>query len=153
MRAVRAESFAERVRVNQRNLRTDFHSHYDFIACGSGSSGSVVARRLAEHAHVSVQLLEAGGDDDVPNVTEAGDWLTNLGSERDWGVRPYRAHASIGRSVPMSMGEVLGGGSGIDAMIWGRRLKSDWDCLWMWAMLTGRSVRVPARGRDADGDG
>jgi choline dehydrogenase-like flavoprotein len=64
--------FGERVRVNQRKLRSDLKSHYDFIVCGSGSSGSVVARRLAEYAGVSVLLLEAGGSDDVPSVVEAG---------------------------------------------------------------------------------
>src|ERR1700731_2337172 len=76
--------FIKRVSANQRKLTSELRSHYDFIICGSGSSGSVVARRLAENPDVSVLLLEAGGSDDVPSVIEAGQWHTNLGSDRDW---------------------------------------------------------------------
>ena len=76
--------FAEYVRANQKKLRSELKSWYDFIVCGSGSSGSVVAGRLAENPDVSVLLLEAGGDDDVPTVNDAGQWVTNIGSERYW---------------------------------------------------------------------
>jgi choline dehydrogenase len=48
--------FAERVRANQQKLTAELKPHYDFIVCGSGSSGSVV---------------EAGGSDDVPAVMDA----------------------------------------------------------------------------------
>src|SRR5271156_5956697 len=70
---------SERVRLNQQKLHSDLKSQYDFIVCGSGSSGSVVARRLAENPDVSVLLLEAGGDDDVPEVMEPGLSPLNLG--------------------------------------------------------------------------
>src|SRR5260370_7479416 len=64
-------TFNERVRSNQQQLAAALKPHYDFIVCGAGSSGSVVARRLAENPDISVLLLEAGGSDDVPTVVQA----------------------------------------------------------------------------------
>src|SRR5712671_380094 len=120
-------AFAERVRANQQRLTAYLKPHYDFIVCGSGSSGSVVARRLAENAKVSVLLLEAGGSDDMPNIMEAGQWPQNLGSERDWAfVAQPNPHLN-GRSIPLNMGKVLGGGSSINIMAWSRGHKNDWD--------------------------
>src|SRR5438132_7571529 len=109
--------FAQRVRINQQRLRSNLKAQYDFIVCGSGSSGSVVARRLAENPDVSVLLLEAGGSDEVPSVTEAARWVENLGTERDWKfVGQPNAHLK-GRSIPLSMGKVLGGGSSINGWV------------------------------------
>src|SRR6266404_3833576 len=122
-----AADFAERVRVNQQKLTAELKPHYDFIVCGSGSSGSVVARRLAENPDVSVLLLEAGGCDDVPSVMEAGQWPTNLGSDRDWAFQAQPNPHLNGRAIPMNMGKVLGGGSSINVMVWARGHKNDWD--------------------------
>ena len=119
--------FSERVRVNQKKLTAELKAHYDFIVCGSGSSGSVVARRLAENPNVIVLLLEAGGGDDVPSVADASQWALNLGSERDWGFYAQPNSRLNGRSIPMNMGKVLGGGSSINVMAWARGHKSDWD--------------------------
>jgi choline dehydrogenase len=124
---VQTEDFAERVRVNQAKLTSELRPHYDFIICGSGSSGSVVARRVAENPDVSVLLLEAGGSDDVPSVMEAGQWPSNLGSDRDWAFQAQPNPNLNGRSIPMNMGKVLGGGSSINVMVWARGHKNDWD--------------------------
>jgi choline dehydrogenase len=119
--------FAERARRNQRRLAGQLKSHYDFIVCGSGSSGSVVARRLAENIDASVLLLEAGGTDDVPAVMRTEQWPLNLGSERDWNFAAQPGPHINGRSIPASMGKVLGGGSSINVMIWARGHRNDWD--------------------------
>jgi len=122
------ENFAERVHANQRKLRSNLGKQYDFVICGSGSSGSVVASRLAENPAMSVLLLEAGGDDDVPSVTDARQWVTNIGSERYWQFKAEPNPHLNGRAIPLGMGKVLGGGSSINAMVWARGHKSDWDC-------------------------
>jgi choline dehydrogenase len=119
--------FAERVRLNQHKLRAALKSHYDFIVCGSGSSGSVVARRLAENPDVQVLLLEAGGCDDVPEVREAIRWPGNYASERNWSFSGQPSPYLNGRRMPLAMGKVLGGGSSINAMAWARGHKNDWD--------------------------
>src|ERR1700736_3294348 len=124
---VQGADFAERVRHNQKTWGANLSPQYDFIVCGSGSSGSVVARRLAENPSVSVLLLEAGGPDDVPEVTRAEQWPANMGSERDWNFTAQPNPHLNDRSIPYSMGKVLGGGSSINVMAWSRGHKNDWD--------------------------
>src|ERR1700753_2002028 len=121
------EELGRRVQENQKRLTAELQQHYDFIVCGAGSSGSVIARRLAEDPAVSVLLLEAGGTDDLPSVTESALWHTNLGGATDWAFQAEPNEHLNGRTLMLSMGKVLGGGSSINVMTWARGHKADWD--------------------------
>lgn len=106
---------------------------YDAIVVGSGTSGAVVAARLAE-AGAQVLVLEAGETDQVEAVLNPAMWPTNLRSERDWGHTADPADSVNGRSLILPMGKVVGGGSSVNVQIWARGHKSDFD---MWAAEAG----------------
>jgi choline dehydrogenase len=63
----------------------------------------------------------------VPAAREAQQSLANLRSERNWGFQAVPNPLLKGRRLLFSMGKVLGGGSSINAMVWSRRHKNDWD--------------------------
>lgn len=117
-----AEASFETCGITQER-QTDF----DFIVCGAGSSGSVVAARLAEDGNARVLLLEAGSDDLHENVLDPARWPLNLGTERDWGFVGEPTPELGGRRLPLSMGKGLGGGSSINVMVWARGHKEDWN--------------------------
>ncbi len=122
------------IQINQAAQLADLKPRYDYIVCGAGSSGCVVARRLAEKANTSVLLIEAGGSYDVENVTNPSMWPTNIRSERDWGFTAEPSRGVNGRALIMPMGKVLGGGSSINVMAYVRGHKNDYD---YWASEAG----------------
>lgn len=119
---------------NQKALRNELTGSYDYIVCGGGSTGSVVARRLAENPAHRVLLLEAGGADDAPSILDPSAWYTNIGGAFDWGYKVEPFKGINRRTILSPMGKALGGGSSINAMIWARGHKNDFE---MWAREAG----------------
>jgi choline dehydrogenase len=103
---------------------------FDYIIAGGGAAGCVIAARLLEQPDVTVLLLEAGGMDsradlqavDVPTVTSL--W----GSEQVcWQYRTVPQPACHGREIPIAQGKVIGGGTSVNAMIYVRGNRRDYD--------------------------
>src|SRR5262245_11647376 len=122
-----SRDFAERVRMNQQKLSSELGTRFDYIVCGAGTSGCVVAARLAADPKTGVLLIEAGGSDETDLVSNPNRWPMTLGTELDWGfVAEPNPHLN-GRAIKYSMGRVLGGGSSINVSTWSRGHRADWD--------------------------
>ncbi|MCC5958945.1 MAG: GMC family oxidoreductase [Rhodobacteraceae bacterium] len=100
---------------------------FDIIIVGSGSGGSVVARRLVDAGH-DVLVLEAGGDGrGDPLLEDPTRWMQVGASRHDWG-HHYAAHpATLNRAIPIPRGRVLGGCGTTNAMMWYRGHPADYD--------------------------
>ena len=121
------EDFAARVRANQQQRASNLLTRFDYIVCGAGTSGCVVAARLAADPHTQVLLLEAGGSEETEVIEDPNRWPMTLGSELDWGfVAEPNPHLN-GRAINYSMGKVLGGGSSINVLTWSHGHRADWD--------------------------
>jgi choline dehydrogenase len=122
------------IAANQAARRAGLRSTYDFIVIGSGASGSVVARRLAENRDAQVLLLEAGGDDLKPGILITETWFFNQGGEFDWNFGAEPSPSVNNRSIAQAMGKAIGGGTSINGMVWARGHKNDFD---HWAKEAG----------------
>jgi choline dehydrogenase len=99
---------------------------YDYIVVGAGASGSIVAGELSKTG-ADVLVVEAGGADSAPSISNPSIWFYNVGSPLDWGLPIAPTPQLNNRKFNMALGHVLGGGSAINALVWLRGLERDYD--------------------------
>jgi choline dehydrogenase len=100
---------------------------YDYVIVGAGSAGCVLASRLTENPDTQVLLLEAGPPDDADEIHIPAALSTLFKSTYDWDYQTVPQSRAGDRSVYWPRGRVLGGSSSINAMIYIRGSRYDYD--------------------------
>jgi choline dehydrogenase len=108
---------------------------YDYVIVGSGTAGCTLANRLSADPSIRVLLLEAGGKDNWIWMKIPVGYLYCINNPRaDWRFHTVEEPGLNGRSLLYPRGRTLGGSSSINAMIYMRGQKRDYDA---WARLSG----------------
>ena len=100
---------------------------FDYIVVGAGSAGAVVAARLSESAGNKVLLIEAGGSHKHMNVQVPAAFSKQFKTKLDWAYYSEPEQYLDGRRIFMPRAKMLGGCSSMNAMIYIRGNRADYD--------------------------
>jgi choline dehydrogenase len=100
---------------------------FDYVIVGAGSAGCVLANRLTEDPGARVLLLEAGGDDDADEIHIPAAFPTLFKTRWDWNYETTQQKYLDGKSTFWPRMKALGGCSSMNAMIYIRGNRRDYD--------------------------
>jgi choline dehydrogenase-like flavoprotein len=100
---------------------------YDYVIVGAGSAGCVLAARLTEDPAVRVAVLEAGGPDTAQEIHTPAAFPATFKSGLDWDLFGEQEPGLGGKRLYLPRGRVLGGSGSINAMIYIRGNRADYD--------------------------
>jgi len=99
----------------------------DYVIVGAGSAGCVLAGRLSEDPDASVLLLEAGGPDTAFEIHVPAMFPIMFKSGLDWDLTGEEEPGLGDRRLYLPRGRMIGGCSSINAMIYLRGNRADYD--------------------------
>ena len=105
---------------------------YDYIIIGAGSAGCVLANRLSENSNHQVLILEAGGPDTNFNIRIPGAYAKLHKTKDNWNFWTEPQKQVLNRKMYLPRGKTLGGSSSVNAMVYVRGNRADYDG---WAAL------------------
>jgi choline dehydrogenase len=119
---------------------------FDYVIVGAGSAGCVLASRLSEDEDVSVCLLEAGPPDAQQEIHLPAGALALAMTKYDWAFISDPEPGFEGRQRHLPRGRVLGGSSSVNAMVYIRGNRLDYDgwarAGWSWQELLPYFLRA-----------
>jgi choline dehydrogenase len=99
----------------------------DYVIIGAGSAGCVLAEALTRDGFAMVTLLEAGPPDRRLEVRVPAAFPRLFGTEYDWAFSTVPQPELGGRSLYWPRGRTLGGSSSVNAQIWTRGHRADYE--------------------------
>ena len=100
---------------------------FDYVIVGAGAAGCAVAHRLSEDPTVKVLLLEAGPKDTSPLIHMPAGFTKLTGKNVNWGFKTVPQKHVNDRAMHYPQGRTLGGSTSINAMIYIRGHRLDFD--------------------------